>query len=438
MALARLSSTLLVLAALSAGFVVGVASPFDAKGVLRSLRSDPATPRPVVERSRPLQSNEQATADLFDHATHSVAFIATSRLRNEVRAPGRGAPIAVPEEQMSSLRDDWRKSGGTITLGDGAGGAFTFAPTDGKDNFAWDSGSGFVWDEDGHVVTNLHVVREAWELRVRLADLSDWPASVVGFDEDKDLAVLKIAAPRGQLAPMQLGRSADLRVGQSAFSLGNPFGLSFTLTQGIVSAVGRTIRSGTGSGRIIQDVIQTDAAINPGNSGGPLLDSDGRVIGVTTAIVAEAASGGGIGFAIPIDTVNRIVPDLINYGRPRKAGLGVRVLTELNNKIDGVMIAWVMPGGAAERVGLKGDVELDRLGEPLHDLSRDALDGDVIVGIDGEAIHNFDDLYRILDRHVAGDSIQLSYKRGGRRLETSLALQLLSLSPTSGESSSGP
>ncbi len=438
MAVARLPSTVIVIAALSVGFIAGAALPFDALRWARALATGPARPRPVADRSRPLAAAEQATVDMFDHATRSVAFIATSRLKHEVRAPGSPRAIPIDESALPRLRDEWRSHGGTITVDDGAGVALTFAPADGKDNFDWDSGSGFVWDTSGHVVTNLHVVRDAWDLRVRLADLSDWPATVVGFDEDKDLAVLHLDAPAEHLVPVAIGNSSELRVGQTAFSLGNPFGLSSTLTQGIISAVGRTIRSGTGQGRIIQDVIQTDAAINPGNSGGPLLDSDGRVIGVTTAVVAETTGGAGIGFAIPIDTVNRIVPDLINFGLPRRAGLGVRVLSELNNKIDGVMIAWVMPGSVAEKAGLKGDLELDGIGEPLHDLSHDALDGDVIVGIDGEAIRNFDDLYRVLDRHAAGDTIRLDYRRGKTVQHTALELQLLSMAPPSGQPSAKP
>jgi S1-C subfamily serine protease len=286
-----------------------------------------------------------------------------------------------------------------------------------EDAFAWDSGSGVVWDSAGHIVTNYHVVAQHWDLAVRLPDLSDWRAVIVGADEDKDVAVLKIDAPAERLSPIAIGDSKSLRVGQRVYSIGNPFGLSSTLTGGLVSALGRTIRSSTGAHNFIQDVIQTDAAINPGNSGGPLLDSAGRTIGLTTAIVQDNGSNAGIGFAIPIDIVNDLVPELIARGRPHKAGLGIKIQSELDNRIAGVMVGLVIPGGPAASAGLRGSMDPESL------IFRGK--GDVIVQIDEHPIANFDDLYRVLDSHAPGDTIAVTFVRDGERITVRIELKSL-------------
>ena len=187
------------------------------------------------------------------------------------------------------------------------------------------TGSGFVWDNGGNIVTNFHVIQDADAAEVTLADGSNWSASLVGYTQEKDLAVLHIEAPRSQLRPIPIGTSADLKVGQTVLAIGNPFGYDQTLTTGIVSALGREIVSTDGVP--IRDVIQTDAAINPGNSGGPLLDSAGRLIGVNAAIVSPSGSYAGVGFAIPVDTVNWAVPQLIAYGKVRRPSLGVDLAT---------------------------------------------------------------------------------------------------------------
>ncbi len=188
------------------------------------------------------------------------------------------------------------------------------------------TGSGFVWDDAGHVVTNFHVIRGSSRAQVTLADQSTWDATLVGAAPEKDLAVLHIEAPEELLNPVQVGTSSDLQVGQRVFAIGNPFGLDHTLTTGVISALGREIDSQTD--QPIRDVIQTDAAINPGNSGGPLLDSGGRLIGVNTAIVSPSGAYAGIGFAIPVDTVNWVVPELITRGRIERPTLGVELAAE--------------------------------------------------------------------------------------------------------------
>ena len=279
------------------------------------------------------------------------------------------------------------------------------------------TGSGFIWDDNGHVITNFHVIQNASGAKVTLADQSTWDARLVGTAPDQDLAVLSIDAPRHLLKPLPIGRSTNLQVGQNVFAIGNPFGLDQTLTTGIISALGREIESV--SGRTIPDVIQTDAAINPGNSGGPLLDSAGRLIGVNTAIYSPSGSSAGIGFAVPVDTVNRVAPQLIRHGRVIRPGLGGRFANDVTARrlgIDGVLTMEVVQGGAAAQAGLRG-MQRNRRG--------DWILGDIIVGIDGEPVESLDDLMRALDQHNVGDTVQVAVLRDGRRLTLAVTLQAL-------------
>jgi len=229
------------------------------------------------------------------------------------------------------------------------------------------TGSGFIWDKKGRIVTNYHVISDANRIEVTLFDHSTWKGVLVGVAPDQDIAVLQIAAPAGKLRPILIGESANLQVGQKVFAIGNPFGLDQTLTTGIVSALGREI--GTANGRIIHNVIQTDAAINPGNSGGPLLDSAGRLIGVNTAIYSPSGGSAGIGFAVPVSEVNRVVPQIISKGRVIRPGLGIslagrRLSRELG--IAGVVILKVQPGSTAARPGCG---ESGRSGEVLSSVT---------------------------------------------------------------------
>ena len=279
------------------------------------------------------------------------------------------------------------------------------------------TGSGFVWDEDGHVVTNYHVVQGAQRAMVRLADHSEWPARPVGFDADHDVAVLRIEAPGDRLRPLPRGTSRDLRVGQYTMAIGNPFGLDQTLTTGVISALNRRIRAQ--NGRPIQGVIQTDAAINPGNSGGPLLDSAGRVIGINTAILAPEGSYVGIGFAVPVDTVNRAVPQLISTGRVTRPGIGVslaqeRIVRELG--LEGALVVDVSPGSAAERAGLA---------PTRRDSSGRIVLGDLIVAIDGHPVTTVDDLTLQLEQRQIGQDIRLTVERNGRRRDLDVRVQAL-------------
>lgn len=271
------------------------------------------------------------------------------------------------------------------------------------------TGSGFVWDRNGHIVTNFHVIQSANRLQVTLADRTTWPATLVGYAAEKDLAVLKIEAPREKLFPIQVGTSETLRVGQSVYAIGNPFGLDQTLTTGVVSALGREIQSVAGIP--IRDVVQTDAAINPGNSGGPLLDSSGRLIGVNTAIYSPSGASAGIGFSIPVDAVRWVVPELIRYGRIKRPSMGVEVRSV--RSIEGVVVYAVTEGGAAERAGIR-PLYLDRYGNVQL--------GDVIVAVNGQAISAYSDLFLELEKYSPGERIIVTVMRDNERINIPLSL----------------
>jgi S1-C subfamily serine protease len=277
------------------------------------------------------------------------------------------------------------------------------------------SGTGFFWDRLGHVVTNYHVIEDGNRFSVTLADNTDREAVLVGVAPEKDLAVLRIKANSEQLLPLTPGRSSDLAVGQTVLALGNPFGLDQTLTVGVVSALGRELQSPTG--RTIHDVIQTDAAINPGNSGGPLLDSSGRLIGVNTALYSPSGGSAGIGFAVPVDTIRRLVPQLIEYGKPIEPGIsGVSYLSDwMTNRLEisGVVVREVDPGSQAAAIGLVG-IGVTRRGTYVL--------GDVIVAVNGEPIQTVDDMRdRFEEAGVEGSVVlTLEQDREQRQVEVKL------------------
>ncbi|MCS7044754.1 MAG: trypsin-like peptidase domain-containing protein [Gemmataceae bacterium] len=291
-----------------------------------------------------------------------------------------------------------------------------------RDRFSFDilkipagSGTGFVWDEQGRIVTNYHVVKGAGAVEVTLSDHSQWNATHVAFDEDKDLAVLWTDAPKERLKPLPLGRSSELQVGQKVFAIGNPFGLDHTLTTGIVSALGREMESI--SGRTIKGVIQTDAAINPGNSGGPLLDSSGRLIGVNTAIVSPSGSSAGIGFAIPVDEVNRVVPRLIRKQAVARPSLGITPVPDSiarQRGVQGVIILNIEPGGPAAKAGLL-PTRRDQFGRIRW--------GDVIIAVDGTEVQSWNDLDSLLEENYrVGQEIVVTILRAGQQLDVRLKL----------------
>jgi S1-C subfamily serine protease len=278
------------------------------------------------------------------------------------------------------------------------------------------TGSGFVWDQDGDIVTNFHVVQLGNRARVTLQDGSSYPAKIVGTAPDKDIAVLRITAPPAKLLPLPIGKSAELLVGQKVLAIGNPFGLDQTLTTGVISGLGREIKSVTQ--RSIFDVIQTDASINPGNSGGPLLDSSGRLIGINTAIYSPSGANAGIGFAVPVDTVNAIVPQLIKHGKLTRPGLGINILSDQiaqQQGIEGVVILGVTPGGPADTAGITG--------------TRQTPDGwalgDVIVKLGGTDVKRSSDLFRALDAHKVGDEVEVALDNRGEKRTVKLTLQEL-------------
>jgi S1-C subfamily serine protease len=267
------------------------------------------------------------------------------------------------------------------------------------------TGSGFVWDKLGHIVTNFHVIEDGTKFSVTLGD-AEYEATFVGAAPDKDIAVLKVDAPADKLMPLTVGRSSDLIVGQRVLAVGNPFGFDHTLTTGVVSGLGREIRSP--SGRRIRDVIQTDAAINPGNSGGPLLDSSGRLIGINSQIYSPSGASAGISFAVPVDTVSRLVPQLIRYHRIKQPGIeGATLLADYYARrwgVAGVIVREVDDGSPADAAGLTG-LTMTR--------SRRVRVGDVIVAIDGKSVGSQEDLLDAFEAAGVGATVKLTVVKGG-------------------------
>jgi S1-C subfamily serine protease len=275
------------------------------------------------------------------------------------------------------------------------------------------TGSGFVWDTAGHIVTNFHVVQDGDRFSVTLSDHATVMAHVVGVAPNKDLAVLQLDTVPPGLKPLDVGRSHDLLVGQRTLAVGNPFGLDHTLTVGVVSALGRELKSPTG--RTIRDVIQTDAAINPGNSGGPLLDSRGRLIGINSAIYSPSGAFSGIGFAVPVDTIQHLVPQLIKNGKTVQPGIAVSLLPDAyltRMGLKGVAIATVQAGGPADKAGLAGI---------KRDHGRLSL-GDRIVAVDGKPVGNNDDLYFAFEAAGVGKAVDLLLMQGTTQRDVMVTL----------------
>jgi S1-C subfamily serine protease len=317
---------------------------------------------------------------------------------NNIRVFREVAPATVFVTQKQRIRDFWTMTESEVESG---------------------SGSGFVWDREGHVVTNFHVVDSNTALVVTLQDGSNHPARFIGGDPNKDIAVLRID-PRsvaGSLVPVSLPpKDEKLLVGQTAIAIGNPFGLDQTLTVGVVSALGREVK-GYG-GVTIRNMIQTDASINPGNSGGPLLDRKGRLIGMNTMILTKVGQSAGIGFAVPAQTLRRVVPQIIAHGKPRAVGLGIQPVSDALARragIRGVIIGSVVPKSPASQAGLRG----------LRRSRQGTLIGDVIIGIDDQRIEDYDDLYNALDGRDPGTQVQVTMVRDGERRTVPVSLVLL-------------
>lgn len=333
-----------------------------------------AEPRSVTARGD-LAGDEIATIELFERASPTVVFISTRQ----------------------RVMNVWTRNVLSVPRG---------------------NGSGLVWDDLGHVVTNNHVVEGASEATVRLNDGRSYRAVLIGSSPSHDLAVLRINVPFDRPPAVPIGTSGDLRVGQKVFAIGNPFGLDYTLTSGLISALDRSLEDEDGT--TIEHLIQTDAAINPGNSGGPLLDSAGRLIGINTAIYSPSGAYAGIGFAVPVDTVNRVVPQLIAKGRYIRPSLGVSIDADVNRVITerlgvtGVVVLQVQPGSAAEAAGLRST---------RVDADGDVIPGDVILAVAGIAVESISGLLSALEKQRIGDQITLRIWRDGREIEVPLVLQ---------------
>jgi S1-C subfamily serine protease len=354
----------------ASGFLLAVLAGVCGRKQDRLLAQADGAPREVTARG-PLDAEELATIDLFERSSRSVAYITSKAIRQDFFSRN---VIEIPQ--------------GT--------------------------GSGFVWDTEGHIITNYHVIQQADRAVVTLADRETYDAELVGAAPEKDLAVLLIRAPRDKLHPIPVGRSEDLRVGQSVYAIGNPFGLDQSLTTGVISALGREIES---AARIpIRDVIQTDAAINPGNSGGPLLDSAGRLIGVNTAIYSPSGASAGVGFAIPVDVVNWVVPELIQYRELRRPVLGVELATSnVTDRlgIEGALVVQVRQGSGAARAGIRPTRRDDRGGIVL---------GDVIVGIEDQKVRSSADVFLALERRKPGEPVAVTVLRDDKPVEVRVML----------------
>jgi S1-C subfamily serine protease len=338
-----------------------------------NLFSEHARPRLIAERGQ-LTTDEDVAIQVFNTVSPSVVFITSGQVSRDL---------------------------------------FHLRATESEE----DAGSGFIWDPNGYIVTNYHVVANSEWVRVALTDQSVWTALRVGINPDQDIAVLKIDAPADLLPPIPIGTSSDLRVGQQVFALGNPFGYDQTMTAGIISGLGREI-SGAAN-RPIRGVIQTDAAMNPGNSGGPLLDSAGRVIGMNTAILSPTGADAGIGFAVPIDCINRIVPRIIRGEEVPSPNLGVSTAPDHLVRrlgLEGVLIVSVSPNTSASRAQLHG-TERNEQGKIVL--------GDLITAVDGKPVRTTDDLHRMIDEHKVGDNIRLTILREGAKMNIEVQLDPL-------------
>ena len=282
------------------------------------------------------------------------------------------------------------------------------------------AGSGFVYDNDGHIVTNFHVVQGGTSFVVTFHnDPKQYKAKIVGVAPDKDIAVLKLEDKPQKLSPIEFGSSKELLVGQYSFAIGSPFGLDYTLTTGVISALGRKI-DGIG-GVKISDMIQTDAAINMGNSGGPLLDSNAKLIGMNTVIFSTSGSSAGLGFAVPAATIKVVVPQLIKHGKVIRPGLGIGIVPDtMKRRIigedKGIIVSYVDEKGSAAKAGLKGMTQ-DRYGRTYL--------GDVILSVDGENVNNLDDIYQVLEKHKIGDEVTVKFRREGKIQAAKVKLQAL-------------
>lgn len=333
-----------------------------------------AEPRTVTPRGE-LAEDERTTIAIFEATNSSVVFITT----------------------VKRVVDFWTRNVFEVPRG---------------------TGSGFIWDKHGHIVTNYHVIEGTQAAQVRLADQRAFEGIVVGASPEHDLAVLRINVAFDLPAPVPIGTSSDLMVGQKVFAIGNPFGLDYTLTTGVISALDRTI--GTDEGEGIRHLIQTDAAINPGNSGGPLIDSAGRLIGINTAIYSPSGAYAGIGFAVPVDTVNRVVPRLIAHGRYIRPALGISTDDDVSRRVserlgvEGLLVLEVDPGSPADKAGLQ-DTRITVDGR--------LVPGDILQAMDGQPVRTVDDLHEMLEQRSIGDRVEVVVYRDGRTHTVPIVLE---------------
>lgn len=342
-------------------------------------RTPPLTPPTGVWNEEGLTPDERANIYVYEHANRGVVNINTRSVRTDAFL-------------------------------------LTEQPSEG-------AGSGSVLDRQGHILTNYHVVEEAQEIKVTLYDGQSYDAGIVGKDPSNDIAVLRIEAPAERLFPLDIGDSARLRVGQRVFAVGNPFGLERTMTTGIISSLNRSLNAR--NGRSMKSIIQIDAALNRGNSGGPLLDSRGRLIGMNTAIASRTGENTGVGFAIPVDTIKRVVPQLVRDGRVIRPDIGI---TRVYKTDAGLGIATLAPGGPAEAAGLRGfrltRQQVRRGPFVFEETKIDRSTSDVILFVDGQPISGVDDLLTAIERKKPGDTVLVTVRREGQNVNVPVKLRV--------------
>lgn len=404
----------IIAASLISAIIGGVAAVLIMSFWILPARSpDTRVPEEAPLRSRSTRYGTERSSDIRDLLANKPQPDASDPERTSAGA-GSAAESADPAIGRTAIDVYERANRGVVNISTRSAPAVNLFSAESP---AEGSGSGIVLDHQGHVLTNYHVIESAERAEVTLFDGSSYPARLVGADPNNDLAILLVDAPEDKLFPIELGDTAGLRVGQPVYAIGNPFGLERTLTGGLISSLNRSIQSR--NRRLIKSIIQTDAAINPGNSGGPLLDAQGRLIGVNTAIASPIGQSAGVGFALPVSTVKRVVPELIEHGRVIRADAGI---TRVLQTEAGLVIAGLLPDGPAEEAGLRGPAVVPRRRGPFVVRTLDLGAADTIIAVDGEPVNTVDQFLSAVEAKQPGQTATFTISRRGKQVEVPVTL----------------